>query len=312
MSDNDDDFSYSRRPNWEMICRLLMAFQTRILLLFPFLSMTILSSIIPMLDEDIIVIPLSETPVIEISSDSILPSISYSFESVTFSSLQAVGLRRYANDYDDDTTMSLALTPPLEFELDLEPLSDHDPIPFGIADIAPLIPDPVPTHVDPPAIEPLIPPPAPAEVTSSHSMEFDVHHDGLPSFFFQDIPVPHLGEGTSSQQPSHDPHDELLYSLQLRFKVMSHRILELESIPRSLLCPCHSTSVPPHSSPPPFARPPAPLTPFPEIDARFHVAEQQIRYLLRRVHKLEEELAHVLSLIFPPPPPPPPPPPSVQ
>ncbi|KAF5760133.1 hypothetical protein HanXRQr2_Chr16g0749731 [Helianthus annuus] len=160
---------------------------------------------------------------------------------------------------------------------DPEPLPDHDPIPFGIPDIAPLRPDPVPAPVDPPIIEPLIPPlaPAPANVAPFHPAESDVYRD------------------------------ELLYSLQLRFEVMRRRVLELESIPRPLPCPCQSTFVPPHSSPPPFARPPAPLTPFPEFDARFLTIEQQVRYLLRHVHKLEEELAHVLSLIFLPPPPPP-------
>ncbi|MFS7967833.1 hypothetical protein Hanom_Chr09g00790381 [Helianthus anomalus] len=54
---------------------------------------------------------------------------------------------------------------------------------------------------------------------------------------------------------------------------MSHIILELKSIPRPLPCPCQSTSVLPHSSPPPFAHPPAPLTPFQKFDSRFHTVE---------------------------------------
>ncbi|KAJ0893456.1 hypothetical protein HanPSC8_Chr09g0377821 [Helianthus annuus] len=238
---------------------------------------------------------------------------------------------------------------------DPEPLPDHDPISFGLPDIAPLIPDPVPAPVDPPVVELFIPAPALADVAPFHPVESDVHRVDLPIVYLQDIPAPRLREGTSGQQPSHDPHvsaafphisqsapfapftsspldeplrwflpysiptsdpyhpshfvgytqDVLLYSLQLRFEVMSRKVLELESIPRPLPCPCQHASVPPCSSPPPFARPPAPLTPFPEFDARFLTVEQHVRYLLCHVHKLEEELAHVLSLIFLPPPPPP-------
>ncbi|KAJ0722688.1 hypothetical protein HanOQP8_Chr08g0289501 [Helianthus annuus] len=238
-----------------------------------------------------------------------------------------------------------------------EPLPDHDPISFGILDIAPLIPDPVPAPVDPPVTETFIPPvaPAPTDVARFHSVESDLHRVDLPIDLLQGIPAPRPGEGTSGQQPSHDLHilaayphiplsapsapftssptneslrgsprysmptsdpyrpshfvgytqDELLYLLQLRFEVMSHRVLELESIPRPLPYPCQHAFVPPRSSPPPFARPPTPLTPFPEFDGRFLTIEQQVRYLLRHVHKLDEELAHVRSLIFLPPPPPP-------
>ncbi|XP_022035941.1 proline-, glutamic acid- and leucine-rich protein 1-like [Helianthus annuus] len=239
-----------------------------------------------------------------------------------------------------------------------EPLPAHDLVPFGIRDIAPLIPDPVPAPIDPPVIDPLIPPPAPADVAPFHPVESDVHRVDLPIVFLQDIPAPRPREGTSGQQPSHDPHvsatfshipqsapfapftsspldkpvrwfppytmpisdpyhpshfvgytrDELLLSLQLQFEIMSRRILELEMTLRPLPCPCQPAFVPPRSSPSPFLHPPAPLTPFPEFDARFLIVEQQISYLLRHVYELEEELAHVRSLLFFPPPPPPPPP----
>ncbi|XP_021994289.1 SH3 domain-containing protein C23A1.17-like [Helianthus annuus] len=121
--------------------------------------------------------------------------------------------------------MSAAPSPPHDFELDLEldfvpidqpdvapadpePLPDHDSILFGTPDIAPLIPDPVPAPVDPPIVETLIPPPAlaPAEVAPFHPVESDVHRVDLPIVFLQDIPAPRPGEGTSGQQPSHDPH----------------------------------------------------------------------------------------------------------
>ncbi|XP_022020244.1 lysine-rich arabinogalactan protein 19-like [Helianthus annuus] len=162
--------------------------------------------------------------------------------------------------------MSVAPSPPHDFEAGLEldfvpddqpvdapadpepipapePLPDHDPIPFGIPDIAPLIPDPVLAPADPPVIEPVTSPlaPTPADVAPF--------------------------------QPG-------------------------ESEPAFVL---------PRSSPSPFSHPPAPLTPFPEFDTRFLTVEQQISYLLRHVYQLEEELAHVRSLLFVPPPPPPPP-----
>ncbi|XP_022031181.1 proline-rich protein 36-like [Helianthus annuus] len=315
------------------------------------------------LDEDVVAIPLLGTPVIENSSDSSLHSVSDSFESVSSSALQAVGLRRYATDSNDDTAMSAAPLTPHDIEPGLEPdfipddqpvdapadpepipapepLPDHDPIPFGIPDIAPLIFDPVPAPADPYVIEPVTPLLAPAPI------------DVAPFSPGRDIPAPLPGEGTSSQQPSHDPHvsaafphmlqsapsahfsssplddplrwfppytmpisdpyhpshftgytrDELLLSLQLQYEIMSRRILELEMTPRPLPCPCQPTFVPPRSSPSPLSHPPAPLTPFPEFDTRFLTVEQQISYLLRHVYQLEEELAHVHGLLFVPPP----------
>ncbi|KAF5768545.1 hypothetical protein HanRHA438_Chr14g0648211 [Helianthus annuus] len=158
------------------------------------------------LDEDVVAIPLFEVPV-------------------------AIGLRRYATDSDDNTAISVALSPPHDLEPRLEPdfvpddqpidapadpelrpapepLPDHDPIPFGLPDIAPLIPDPVPAPADPPVTDPDTPPlaHAPAEVARFHSMESDDHRVELPIAFLQGIPAPCPGEGTSDQQPSHDPH----------------------------------------------------------------------------------------------------------
>ncbi|KAJ0556069.1 hypothetical protein HanIR_Chr07g0309451 [Helianthus annuus] len=315
------------------------------------------------IDEDVVASPLPEIPVIEISSDSSLHSVSDSFESVTSSALQAVGLRRYATDSDDDTTMSAAPSPPHNPELDLEldfvpvdqpdvapadpePLLDHDPISFGLSDIAPLIPDPVPAPVDPPVIEPFIPPlaPAPADVAPFHPMETYPHpiegkvlqasslvmilmFQQLIHTFPQFAPFAPFTSSPLDEplrwfppytMPISDPYhpsyfvgytrDELLLSLQLQYEIMSRRILELEMTPRPLPCPYQPAFVPPHSSPSPFSHPPAPLTPFPEFDARFLTVEQQISYLLCHVYELEEELAHVCSLLFFPPPPPLPPP----
>ncbi|XP_022041869.1 proline-rich extensin-like protein EPR1 [Helianthus annuus] len=183
------------------------------------------------IDEEVAAIPPLEIPVIEISSDTSLHSVSDSFESVTSSALQTVGLQRYATDSDDDTVMSAAPSPPYDPEHGLEPyfvptnqpdvapadpkpMPDHDPIPFGLPDIAPLIPDPVPTLVDPPFIEPLIPPPAhtPADVAPFPPVESDVHRIDLPIVFLQDIPAPRPGEGTLGQQPSHDPYVSAAHS----------------------------------------------------------------------------------------------------
>ncbi|XP_021996088.1 BCL-6 corepressor-like protein 1 [Helianthus annuus] len=258
------------------------------------------------IDEDVVAVPPPEIPVTEISSDYSLHSVSNSFESVTSSALRAAGLQLFATDSDDDTAMSAAPSPPH----DPKHVPEPDPIHFGQPDVAPtlhLIPDPVPAHVDLPVVEPFIPPPAPADVAPLPPVESDVHHTDFPITFLQDIPAPRPGE-----DPYHPSHfvgytqDELLLSLQLQFEVLSLRVLELELTPRPPPCPCQSTFVPPHSSPSPFAHPPAPLTPFPGFDARFLTVEQQISYLLRRVYELEEELAHVRSLLFSPPPPPPP------
>ncbi|XP_021991554.1 vegetative cell wall protein gp1-like [Helianthus annuus] len=219
---------------------------------------------------------------------------------------------------------------------DPEPISDHDPIPFALPDIAPLIPDPVSAPVDPPFVKPFILPPAPADVAPLPPVESDdipaphpgegtlgqhPRDDPFASAAFPQIPhAAPFAPFTSSpldepfrwfptySMPISDPHhpshfvgytrDELLLSLQLQFEIMSRRVLELELTPRPLPCPCQPAFVPPHSSPSPFAHPPTPLTPFPGFDARLHTIEQQISYLLRRVHELEGELTRVLSCTY--------------
>ncbi|MFS8001796.1 hypothetical protein Hanom_Chr13g01194571 [Helianthus anomalus] len=110
--------------------------------------------------------------------------------------------------------------------------------------------------------------------------------------------------------PSHHAgytRDEFLLSLQLQFEILSHRVLELEfdEGARRSPFPFHPTSVPAPSSSASFVPPPIAPTSIPGFDARFLTVEQQISYLVCRVHELEEELAHVLSLLFFPPSPPP-------
>ncbi|MFS7919014.1 hypothetical protein Hanom_Chr03g00207941 [Helianthus anomalus] len=94
---------------------------------------------------------------------------------------------------------------------------------------------------------------------------------------------------------------KVLLSLQLQFEILSHKVLELEfgeGARRSPFPHC-PTSVPPPSSSSSLVPPPAAPTSIPAFDARFLTAEQQIRYLIFRVHELEEELAHVRIDLFP-------------
>ncbi|KAM0043741.1 hypothetical protein Hdeb2414_s0010g00344811 [Helianthus debilis subsp. tardiflorus] len=92
------------------------------------------------IDEDVVAVPPPKIPIVEISSDPSLHSVSASFESVTSSALQAVGLQRYATDSDDDTSMSTAPSPPHDPEHDPEP----DPIHFDQPDVAPVDPELIP------------------------------------------------------------------------------------------------------------------------------------------------------------------------
>ncbi|MFS7929446.1 hypothetical protein Hanom_Chr04g00332641 [Helianthus anomalus] len=96
-------------------------------------------------------------------------------------------------------------------------------------------------------------------------------------------------------------------NVELQFEMLSRRVLELEfgEGARRSPFPLHPTSIPPPSLLSSFVLPPAAPTSIPGFGAHFLTAEQQISYLLRRVHELEEELAHVRRLIFFPPPPPP-------
>ncbi|KAJ0437171.1 hypothetical protein HanHA300_Chr16g0598991 [Helianthus annuus] len=128
-----------------------------------------------------------ETPVNKLSSDSSMHSISDSFESATFTALQTGRLPLFATNTDDDAALTTALAPAqdhiphttqnlplrqLQFlvgQLDvaltnLTPLLNHDLIPFGLTDIAPFVPEPVPAPVELP-LGTIATAPAPADVT---------------------------------------------------------------------------------------------------------------------------------------------------
>ncbi|XP_022032714.1 proline-rich protein 36-like [Helianthus annuus] len=195
----------------------------------------------------------------------------------------------------------------------------------------------------PPFVLPVTPPAAPAfaplDIPQFHPHVSDVHRTDLPITFLQDIPPPRPGEGPSTGPRDHmppttaafpfmpsftpaahttspfvpsgepflwsspnfmplsDPYhpfhvgytsEDILISLQLQQGALRRQVQELERIPRPPPCHCQS----------PFATPPAPLPLHPE---------QQIAYLLRVVHALEEDWVRMSRLLFFPPPPPPPP-----
>ncbi|KAF5816101.1 hypothetical protein HanXRQr2_Chr03g0130621 [Helianthus annuus] len=131
--------------------------------------------------DDVVVVPLVEIPIIEISSDHSGPD---SFESVSSTTLHALGLQRYPTDSDSDTAMSAAHVPPQDFEFDDEPGHEIDFVPddqlFDVpadlelapADPEPMLapepipaPDPLPKHDPVPIVAPLLPDliPAPAD-----------------------------------------------------------------------------------------------------------------------------------------------------
>ncbi|MFS7966317.1 hypothetical protein Hanom_Chr09g00772401 [Helianthus anomalus] len=82
--------------------------------------------------------------------------------------------------------------------------------------------------------------------------------------------------------------EDILMSLQLQQDALSRRIQELERIPRPTPCHCQS----------PFSTPPAPFPLHLDSDVHFLTPEQQITYLLRIVHALEEDWVPKFSYIF--------------
>ncbi|MFS7912107.1 hypothetical protein Hanom_Chr02g00125971 [Helianthus anomalus] len=228
--------------------------------------------------------------------------------------------------------MSAASSPPVRVP-SIPHVPEHipapDPIPFGLPDVAPLIPEPITAPIDLPPANPFIPQPPPAdeipaprpgEGTSGQPPSFDP----LTSADFP--PIPHHTPFTPASldkpfrcflpytmpisDPYHPSHyggytrDELLLSLQLQFKILSRRVLEMEfdEGARRSPFPFHLASIPPPSSSASFVPPATTPACIPGFDARFLTVEQQISFLIRRVHELEEELAHVRCLLFLPPP----------
>ncbi|KAJ0809289.1 hypothetical protein HanPI659440_Chr01g0013121 [Helianthus annuus] len=219
--------------------------------------------------------------------------------------------------------------------VDLPPVSDVPVIDAPI--IAPVVPVSAPVHADHAPFATHIDPRY--ADTRNGWIEDD---DDYPPFVLPDIPPPRPGEGSSRQPPvfvppvsssvpfmSQFPHttppfipsgepflwaspnvmplsdpyhpfhvgyttEDILISLQLQQDALSRRIQELERTPRP---PCHCHT--------PFAAPDTPLPLPPDSDVRFLTSEQQIAYLLRVIHALEEDWVHMRRLLFshlPPPP----------
>ncbi|XP_021990971.1 cell surface glycoprotein 1-like [Helianthus annuus] len=175
--------------------------------------------------DDVIVVPLIEIPIVEVSSDHSGPD---SFESVSSTTLHALGLQRYPTDSDSDTALSVAPVIPHDFDHDDEPgheidfvpddqpfdvpadpeqalahepmpapepipapnpLPDHDhePVPVGIPVVAPLVPDPIPAPTDPAAFADQIDPRY--AYTSNGWIEDD--DDDMPPFV-EPVTPPHI------------------------------------------------------------------------------------------------------------------------
>ncbi|XP_022040885.1 proline-rich protein 36-like [Helianthus annuus] len=162
-----------------------------------------------------------------------------------------------------------------------------------------------------------IPPPRLGEGPSTQQPDHMPHTTAAFSFMPSFTPAPHTAFPASApmgepflwsspnvmplSDPCHPYHvgyttDDILISLQLQQDALSRRVQELERTPRPPPCHCQS----------PFATPPAPLPLPPDSDVRFLTPEQQIAYLLRVIHALEEDWVRLRRLIFFPPPPPPP------
>ncbi|KAJ0442077.1 hypothetical protein HanOQP8_Chr16g0610631 [Helianthus annuus] len=252
------------------------------------------------------------------------------------SEIRRAGLRADPTDSSFDTIPIVTPPPddthvPVSTPVDplpVAPLDTHTshPTPTTLAPGCPLPPHTADSHqFDLPTIFPHeIPAPRPGEGTSGQPPSFDP----LASVGF--MPTPHFSPFEADpycqsprwfppySMPLSDPyhpshhtgytHDDLLLSLQLQSQILSRRVLELE-------CEADARQPPPPSYPPPVTPPPPSFPPpvFPSsapvsiegFNARFLTVEQQISFLVRRVHELEDELTHLHSLIFPTPPPPP-------
>ncbi|MFS7935971.1 hypothetical protein Hanom_Chr05g00409851 [Helianthus anomalus] len=167
MSDDDDDFQPFALPDFGDDAPLADGIPVEDLFDFPtpirdhliishpngeHIAAPILDPV-PLMVDDVVVldVPPPVIPVIELSSDSSLHSVSVPFESMTSSALRATGLQLHATDSDDDTAMSAAPLSPARDPTPLhvlERILEPDSVPFGQPDIAPLIPEPIPAPLD--------------------------------------------------------------------------------------------------------------------------------------------------------------------
>ncbi|MFS7998730.1 hypothetical protein Hanom_Chr12g01157361 [Helianthus anomalus] len=228
--------------------------------------------------------------VIDISSDSDADS----FESMTFSALRAAGLEAYPTD---DGVVSVAPATPVHVPTPTgtpphTPVratggsSSQPPAPTDHSSwllsirYAPAFPHTPPTHGGEPLGHPHIPPPESSLCLHS------------PRVF-----PPYTMSLSDPYHPSH--HSEIL----------CRRVYELESEAdaRWPSPPDYPPLVtpPPPSSPPPVPPPPPVHASVDGHIARFITLEQQVSFLIHRVHELEDEVAYLRRMAFPTPPSPP-------
>ncbi|XP_021991614.1 WAS/WASL-interacting protein family member 3-like [Helianthus annuus] len=219
---------------------------------------------------------------------------------------------------------------PVSAHINLPPIAPLSSQPPPVAFITPILGSSLPPFVtdahrsDLPTIYPHeIPAPRPREGTSGQPPSFDPLASAgfMPTSHFSPFEAdpycqsprwfpPYSMPLSDPYHPSHHAgytRDDLFLSLQLQFEILSRRVLELE-------CEVDARQPPPPLYPPPVTPPPPSFPPpvFPSsapvsiegFNARFLTAEQQISFLVRRVHELKDELAYLRSLIFPAPPPP--------
>ncbi|MFS8024336.1 hypothetical protein Hanom_Chr16g01462041 [Helianthus anomalus] len=114
----------------------------------------------------------------------------------------------------------------------------------------------------------------------------------------------------SISDPYHPSHyggytrDELLLSLQFQFEILSRRVLELEFGEGARRSPCPVIpllSLLIHRQLHSYLQLLLPHL-FPVLMPVFSLSSSRLAFLIRRIYELEEELAHVRSLLFFPPP----------
>ncbi|XP_022004395.1 myb-related transcription factor, partner of profilin-like [Helianthus annuus] len=216
--------------------------------------------------------------VIDISSDADTDSYASSYASVTSSALQALGLQRNADLELDDVLPDEPVVPTPNHIASILPQTDHtdEAGPSGHAHIPPS--------------EPLIAPHSP----------------------------PHVMPVTDPYHPSHYPSvtTELcarVLTLEHQIDFIVRRVHELEEEFLHLealvfLTPSPPAHSPPHAPPPPPPELP-PLPPLPpqippvDLPARVLTLEQQMIFLHRLVHDMEDRVSHVYRALFPVPPP---------
>ncbi|MFS8019223.1 hypothetical protein Hanom_Chr15g01401301 [Helianthus anomalus] len=247
-------------------------------------------------DIAILDVPSPVVSVVDNSSDSYPDSDNESFELVTSSALRVAGLEAYPTDDDDAISVVPATPTPLT-------ASTHFCRTFWLVRhirFASAFPHTPPTHEGDPSGHPHVPP-----------------HELSPclqtSRSFPPSP-PHAMPLSDPYHPSHHfgyTRDDLLSSLQLQVEILSHGVSELENeadarrpsppdYPPPVTPP--PTSSPPPTSPLPIAFPPLPIpAPVDGYATRVLTLEQHVSFLICRVHELEDEAAHLRSLVFPSP-----------